>query len=319
MQSSALLFIIRSMHIVTAGYPYVDIDSYGAMVGYAQLLNMQGQQTRAATSSALNESIPKSLRALRAPVDQGYQPQPGETFSLVDISDPKAFDPMVNPERIIEVIDHHSGFEPYWRHLLGKAADIQLIGAACTIIYERWAHFSLLDAMTPRTATLLAAGILDNTLNFQAHITTARDREAYRDLHGIARLPENWAATYFADCQQGIEHNLEEAIKNDTKIIEFRGQPSVYAVGQIVIWDAQAIINDHLETIKKTISTIQPTWFANVVSIKGDRSYFVCTDPGIQLWLSNLLGVRFSGAIAPADRLWLRKEIVMQAFKQHNR
>lgn len=306
------------MHIVTAGYPYVDIDAYAAMVARAELFSLQGQESRAATSSKLNESIPASLRALNAPVEQGYLPRPGETFTLVDVSDPKTFDPIVNPERIIEVIDHHSGFEPYWRHLLGTAADIQIIGAACTIIYERWAQAGLLDSMSPRTATLLAAGILDNTLNFQAHITTARDREAYRDLHSIARLPEDWAATYFADCQQGIEHNLAEAIKNDTKVIEFRGQPTVYAVGQIVIWDAQSIINDHLDTIAQTVSSIQPTWFANVVSIKGDKSYFVCTDPAIQTWLSSLLGVRFSGNIAPADRLWLRKEIIIQAFKQHN-
>jgi inorganic pyrophosphatase/exopolyphosphatase len=307
------------MHIVTSGYPYLDIDSYAAMVGYADLCNMQGRPTRAATSSKFNESIPQSLRALNAPVEQGYTPQPGETFAVVDISDPKSFDPMINPERLIEIIDHHPGFVAYWRRVLGNAADIESIGAACTLIYERWARAALLNAMSPRTAALLCAGILDNTLNFQAHITTARDREAYRDLRGIARLPENWAATYFADCQHGIEQNLEEAIKNDTKIIEFRGQPSVYAVGQIVIWDAQAIINDHLETIKQTISNIQPTWFANVVSIRGDRSYFVCTDPGIQQWLSSLLGIRFSGIIAPADRLWLRKEIILESLKQHVR
>jgi inorganic pyrophosphatase/exopolyphosphatase len=303
------------MHIITAGYPFIDIDAYGAMVGYADLATMQGQPTRAATSSKLNESIPQSLRALHAPVEVGYRPQPGETFALVDVSDPKAMDPIVNPERIIEIIDHHSGFESYWRPYV-KQLNIEMIGACCTQIYERWARFGLLDAMSPRTATLLAAGILDNTLNFQAHITTPRDREAYRDLQGIARLPATWAASYFADCQQGIESNLEEAIKNDTKIVEFRGQPNVYAVGQIVIWDAQSIINDHIDTIKRVVSSIQPTWFMNVVSIKGDRSYFVCTDPGIQSWLSALLGVKFSGNIAPADRLWLRKEIVMMALKQ---
>ncbi|HSW99704.1 MAG TPA: DHH family protein [Patescibacteria group bacterium] len=302
------------MNVVTSRFPFIDIDAYGSMVGYADLASIQGRPTRAATSAKLNESIPDSLRALNAPVDMNYQPQPGENFTLVDISDPKSFDPMVDPERIMEIIDHHPGFEAYWRHTMGGRASIQRIGAACTLIYERWAKASLLDAMNPRTAVLLAAGILDNTLNFQAHITTARDREAYRDLQGIAKLPDNWAITYFKDCQQGIESNLEEAIKNDTKIIEFRGQPNLYAVGQIVIWDAQSIITDHLDVIERTVSSVQPTWFMNVVSIKGDKSYFVCTDPSIQSWLSSLLGVRFSGNIAPSDRLWLRKEIVMAAL-----
>jgi len=302
------------MNIVTSRYPFIDIDAYGSMVGYAELLSMQGRPTRAATSSKFNESIPDSLRALNAPIDTNYQPQPGEGFTLVDVSDPKSFDPMVNPDRITEIIDHHPGFEAYWRHLIGPRATIQPIGAVCTLIYERWAKASVLDAMDPRTAVLLAAGILDNTLNFQARITSPRDKEAYRDLQGIAKLSDSWAATYFTDCQQGIERNLEQAIKNDTKIVEFRGQPNLYAVGQIVIWDAQSIINDHLDTIERTVSSMQPTWFMNVISIKGDKSYFVCTDPGIQSWLSSLLGVRFIGTIAPADRLWLRKEIIMEAL-----
>lgn len=304
-------------HVVTSRYPFIDIDAYGAMVGYAELLNLQGIKSVAATSSKLNESIPESIRALRAPVEVGYRPEPGETFAVVDDSDAKDFDPIVNPQRLTEIIDHHPGFEAYWRRYLRERADIEVVGACCTMIYERWARASLLNSMSPRTATLLAAGILDNTLNFQAHITSPRDHQAYRDLQIIAKLPNDWPATYFMDCQHGIERNLEEAIKNDTKIVEFRGQPSVYAVGQIVIWDAQAIINDHLETIKRVVSGIQPTWFANVVSVKGDRSYFVCTDPGIQRWLQNLLGIRFSGSVAPADRLWLRKEIVMAALEQH--
>lgn len=305
------------MRIVTSGYPYVDIDAYAGMVGYAELLSLQGQPAKAATSSKLNESIPENLRKLRAPVEINYIPEPGESFTLIDVSDPNHFDPMVNTGRLDEVIDHHPGQEVYWRRALGQRADIQFIGAACTMIYERWARGGLLDTMSQRTATLLASGILDNTLNFQAKITTQRDIHAYRDLLTIARLPDNWPAVYFTDCQQGIERNLEEAIKNDVKVIEFKGQPSVYAVGQIVIWDAQSIMNDHLDTIKHAVEQVQPDWFMNVVSIKGDRSYFVCTDPAIQRWLSNLLGLKFTANIAPADRLWLRKEIIMQSLRQH--
>lgn len=304
------------MRIITSGYPAIDVDAYSSMVAYAELLNLQGQPARAATSARLNESIPERLRSMRAPVDINYLPEPGETFTLVDVSDPTRFDPMVNTGRLDEVIDHHPGQEIYWRRTLGPRADIQFVGAVATIMYERWARAGLLDTMSPRTGALLASGILDNTLNFQSKISTQRDLHAYRDLLGIAHLPDSWATQYFVDCQQGLERNLERAINEDIKIVEFKGQPSVYAVGQIVIWDAQAIVNDHLETIKHAVASVQPTWFLNVISIKGDRSYFVCTDPGIQQWLTNLLGIKFSGSIAPSDRLWVRKEIIMQALRQ---
>jgi inorganic pyrophosphatase/exopolyphosphatase len=306
------------MRIITSGYPYIDIDAYGAMVAYAALLNIQGQPSKAATSSKLNESIPAGIRAMNAPVELNYLPSPGESFTLVDVSDPNHFDPMVNLERLDEVIDHHPGTEGFWRDYPRNAIDIEIVGSCCTIIYERWARAGLLSTMDRLSATLLACGILDNTLNFQASISSERDRQAYRDLEGIAHLAEDFPATYFSDCQQGIEKDLETAIKNDVKVVEFKGQPNVYAVGQIVIWDAQSIINDHITTIERTVSQIQPSWFMNVVSIKGDKSYFVCDNPHIQAWLSGLLGVRFSGNVAPATRLWLRKEIIIQSLKQHN-
>jgi inorganic pyrophosphatase/exopolyphosphatase len=302
------------MRIVTTGRPFVDIDAYACMVAYAELLTLQGQPAKAATSSKLNESIPERIRHFHAPIELAPRTEPGDTYTLVDISDPNHFDPIVDLERIDEIIDHHPGTEQYWRQYLGQLADIEFIGAASTLIYERWARAGLLNSMSQLSAVLLASGILDNTLNFGATITTSRDKEAYRDLQRIGRLPDDWPQTYFYDCQKGIESNLETAIRNDTKILEFKGQPNVYAVGQIVIWDAQSIITDHIDTIKRTASSIQPNWFMNVVSIKGDRSYFVCTDPTLQHWLEKLLGIKFAGNIAPANRLWLRKEIIQAAL-----
>jgi inorganic pyrophosphatase len=316
--ASALLVYNPGMRIITASHPFIDIDSYACMTAYAELLNLQGQPAKAATSSALNESIPTIIQNWHAPVELNYRPEPGSVYTVVDCSDPRAFDQMVDPDRLEEIIDHRAGFESYWKRALGGRAQIEIVGAASTLIYERWARASVLTSMTRLSAALLATGILDNTLNFQATITTERDHQAFRDLADIAKLPENWAEQYFGDCQHGIENDLEKAIRNDTKIIEFKGQPSVYAVGQIVIWDAQSIITDHIDTIKRTVSSIEPTWFMNVVSIKGDKSYFVCTNPEVKKWLSGLLGVNFSGDVAPATRLWLRKEIVIQSLKMHN-
>lgn len=302
------------MRVITSGRPFIDIDAFAGIAAYAELLNVCNQQAIAATTSTPNHSIPPSLRALQVPVAFGYQVQPEDTFTLIDISDPQHFDPLVNVERIDEIIDHHPGMEQFWRQRLPERADIQVVGAAATMVYERWASVRAIGSMSRATATLLCAGILDNTLNFGADITTNRDQRAYLDLQAIANLPEDWAGRYFMECQQGIVQNLEQAIRNDTKIIQFKDQPSVYAVGQIVIWDAQSIISDHLGTIERTVGAIQSPWFMNVVSIGGARSYFVCTDPKLQLWLTELLGVRFTGTIAPADRLWLRKEIIQASL-----
>jgi hypothetical protein len=48
----------------------------------------------------------------------------------------------------------------------------------------------------------------------------------------------------------------------------------------------------------------------NLISIKDGCSYFVTDEPAVQQWLANLLGVKFDGNVAAANRMWLRKEIL---------
>lgn len=302
------------MRVITSGKPYIDIDAYAGIVAYAELLALYNQRVVAATTSRPNHSIPPSLRGLPTPITYGYQPVEEDRFTIIDTSDPEFFDNIVDIQKIDEIIDHHPGLEQYWQRLLGERADIEFVGAASTMVYERWASSHMIGSMKRTTAILLAAGILDNTLNFGAEITTNRDQRAYLDLQAIGGFDDQWAGKYFAECQQGIVQNLEDAIRHDTKIIQFKDQPSVYGVGQIVIWDAQSIISDHISTIERTVGAIKSPWFMNVISIAGGKSYFVCTDPALQTWLSNLLGVRFTGNIAPSDRLWLRKEIIQASL-----
>jgi hypothetical protein len=44
--------------VITSGKPYLDIDAYGAIVAYAELLRAQSNDAQAVSTSTLNESIP---------------------------------------------------------------------------------------------------------------------------------------------------------------------------------------------------------------------------------------------------------------------
>lgn len=71
--------------------------------------------------------------------------------------------------------------------------------------------------MSVTSAKLLICGILDNTLNFGAKVTTQRDTDAYNALLAQAELPENWTAQYVTECQDAILEDAVSAIHNDTK------------------------------------------------------------------------------------------------------
>jgi len=152
-------------------------------------------------------------------------------------------------------------------------------------------------------------GILDNTLNFGAAITTERDHKAYAMLQKYAGLPEDWPARYFRACQEVILQDLAASLKNDTKKPVLRTYPHPTAAGQFALWDAGNIAKQSEAVFKRVISAVEPHWFMNAISIGEKKSYFITDVPEMKQWLHDLLGVTFVGNIAEADRMWLRKEI----------
>lgn len=303
---------MNHMKLITSGARYLDIDAYACAIAYAELLELQGEKALAFSTAPLNESISPTVRSWNGPLHRDYNPSENDTFVLVDVSEPDHIDTAVNLERVVEVIDHHLGYEKYWQDRIGDELHIEFIGAACTLVYERWVVSGLLDKMSILSARLLVCGILDNTLNFGAKVTTPRDITAYNQLLLQADLPENWTAQYFSECQETIFRDVTSAIQNDTKTVSFRSFEQPISFGQLVVWDAKQILSDYQSQIKATLSAMGPYWFLNLVSVSEQKSYFITENDEIQTWLNNLLGLEFVGSVATADRLWLRKEVIKQ-------
>lgn len=299
------------MKIVTSGARYVDIDAYACCIAYAELLQKQGTAAIAVSEAAINQSVPALIRNWPANLQTKYRPSSEDTFILVDVSEPEYFEAFVDVERIDEVIDHHPGLEDYWQERIGEGAIIEQVGAACTQIFEKWERADMLNQMSKESAGLLMCGILDNTLNFGAEITTNRDRRAYEELNKVAQLPEDWAAQYFEACESEVVADLPQAVKDDTKTMRsFKSFDKPLAVGQLAIWSAPELAASSFDTFKSTLEQDQPFWFMNLISIKDSRSYFVTDVPEVKDWLAELLGVEFDERIAAANRMWLRKEIM---------
>lgn len=305
------------MKIVTAGYPYVDIDAYAGCVAYAELLNKKGVEAAAVTTAPLNESIPKIVQDWHPDIKTNYTPSDQDEFTLIDLSDPDYIDKIVDPERITEVIDHHVGFEEYWQEKLGDGARIEFIGAACTLVYELWRDAGKITEISQTSARLLICGILDNTLNFGAKITTQRDREAFEQLRQYAELPEDWPQQYFEACETTITADLNGALGRDTKDICFKSfgdEPLTF--GQILVWDAEHFLKQYDGEVIKALGQSRDEWFVNIISLKHGQSFFLSTSAKVKSWLESLLGIVFQDNLGQADRLWLRKEVIKQELIQ---
>lgn len=299
------------MRLVTSGSAYLDIDAYACCIAYAELLNLQGVKARPVSSAPLNSSVPKSVAKWGSRLT-GYSSQADDDFVLVDISDHRHFDPIVVLDRVIEVIDHHPGFEEYWLQRLGDAADIQRIGAAATQVFLRWEAANLLPRMSESTASLLATAVLDNTLNLAGVITTENDIRAFQLLSEHAKLPLNWPEKYFLECQSAIESGLNQALISDIKRMGPASMlPQVLA--QVTVWDASRLIHAHRTEIDRCLNAQGDDWALNIISISEGKSYFIAA-PGSQRKLSALVPLSWIKSVSSLPNSILRKELIRIAL-----
>ena len=301
------------MKVVTSGLTFLDIDAYAGCVAYAELLNLRGVEAIAFSSANINESVTQTIRSWKAPLVINYKPSSYDSFILVDVSEPDFLEKYVDIDRVEEVIDHHVGYEKFWEEKIGPKASLEFIGAACTQVYESWVKAGLFDQMSVMSARLLISGILDNTLNFKAGVTTERDHRAYEALLTIADLPNDWTTQYFRECEQSIFADIAGALVNDTKTMKFKNLDSDnVAFGQLVIWDAKRVVDEYRNSIEETMALKSEDWFVNAVSISDGQSFLLASNDKVAKWAEQILSVKFNNGLALAEKLWLRKEIVKQ-------
>lgn len=300
------------MIILTVGKSYIEIDGYASCIAYRELLKMQGVEAKFVTNATFNYSVTKSLLNLSYTKDN-YVTDSKDQYIILDFSNKEFLPDFVQEENIIELIDHHPGFEEYWDVKLDKKAVIEKIGSVATIIVERYEQCNLIDKMDKDIAKLLMAAILDNTLNFTANITTDRDKEAYKRLQ-IVTGELNFDEIYFNECQNNIENNLEESVINDLKYQKTNNYlPEI--IGQLTVWNIERL-RENLGIIKQIMNNKGSKWIINIISLKENMSYIFYSNNEIKNNLIKLFDCNSNCDFVILKPAKLRKEIMGAALSK---
>ncbi len=302
--------------IITAGSTYLDIDAYACMVAMSELLRLQGKKAIAYSSAPCNYSVCSSLiedgQILRE-LSSGFD-EFNSDYIIVDVSDPNFLKKSLPLDRVVEIYDHHVGFESYWAERIGDKSHIEFIGAAATLIFREWKKLGLQDKMKRSTALLLITAILDNTLNLTSTNTTSEDIEVFNELCSKENIDSEWCASYFSEVQASVEADLHNALFSDIKTVNNSVLlPS--RIAQLCVWDAQSVIGK-LPQIRKWFTDFD-SWMINIIDIKNHCSYFVCDDPSYQQGLENVFGVHFESGVAKSPIPYLRKEIIKHIISKN--
>lgn len=285
--------------VVTSGNKYLDIDAYASMLTYREFLKSLGYNAYAMTSSnVLTSSIPKSFLGGQHRLDKIREIQNAE-YVILDTSFPDFIDKIVKKDRISEIIDHHLEGIEYWRDSSMKV-EIIPIGAVCTIIYERIKNKNKLSILDRELCKLLAAGILDNTINLRASTTTSRDKKAFKELCELGELPSTFDMDYFEECYKNTD--IRSAIIDDIKILKINNL-SLEVFGQIIALDDidVGVIND---IFKKYDS-----WMINVINLRKGRSYIYYSDDNKENFEKIFKTKSSQRGLIILDNVMLRKEI----------
>lgn len=288
---------------------YADIDVYASIIAYADLLNQRGKAAKTYIPVAPNYSVPETLR-LPAQENKTFNLQPDDEAIILDISIPEEINRLVPDHQILEIIDHHPGYEAYWHERIGNKAIIEKIGAVATSIFEWWGECWSYDKMSPAIAKLLLGAILDNTLNFNAQITTERDHAAAHQLTKIANtsLP-NFTTWYFSEVSKTIITDLQNSLLQDCKTVTLPTNQSQFTFCQLTLWDAKSIIEQQAK-ITQIMNKHHESWLVSVLCISEKRNYIIANSPEIRDYLTQLLSLNAAGDWLTSNQLYLRKEII---------
>lgn len=299
----------KERYVITAGKVYLDIDAYGAGIAYRELMRGTGREAICVAGKAKpNESVAPVILEIGLELDQ--DDGEGGKYVILDVSNPEIVDEEIGLENIVEVMDHHTGFEEFWAERKGTKVQIEFIGSVCTMVFERYVECGRTDLLTRDICKLLVAGILDNTLNLKAGITTERDLVAYEKLLEIGELDESWGEEYFRSCQGVIEEDLAGAILSGVKV-ERVSEVLPEVIGQLLVLDAEGILRRRGE-VAEVLGGIGEGWMINVISLREGKSYILAAD-GAKEGLEKLFRREFVGEELVLPRFMLRKEIIKRA------
>ena len=303
------------MIVLTVGKSYVDIDGYASCLAYRELLKIKGIESKFVTHASLNYSITKSLMNLPYSIDN-YKVNEEDEFIILDLSNKDFFPDFVRKEKIIELIDHHPGFEKYWNDKLNENSIIEQIGSVATIIVEKYEQSSLIEKMDKSIAKLLMAAILDNTLNFTAKITNDRDIKAYCKLQSITGELD-FANEYFNECQNTILGNLQESIINDLKYQKTNNYlPDTF--GQLTIWDINGL-QSKMDKVKQIMYDKSEKWIINIICLKDNTSYVIYSDNKVRNRFNELFNCYYNDELLILKPAKLRKEIMSEALLKNEK
>ena len=303
------------MLLITAGKTYADIDTLACCIGYSELLTLKGIEHQIVLPQVLNHSVTPLVKDLGWEINTQI-PEDLENvgFVIVDVSEPSHFASFVDPEKVVEIYDHHFGFEEYWKTKENVKACIEPVGSCTTLIWEEYKKAGIEDQVSELVANLFSITTLSHTLDFKSTVTTERDIQAYKDLEDKVTLPSNWVEAHFREVEKELLEEPLKSLENDTKSLKM-GEKE-FVIAQMELWDSRTFVEKEIKVIESFLKNSSSEFaFLTAPSISEGCNHLVTYSERMKDILEQSIGAKFEKHLGKTEKLFLRKEIVRELQK----
>ncbi len=295
--------------ILVTSYVNPDLDGFACAFAYSEFLNLSGQPAALGINGALHEETKFLLRQYNIPFQPSdVDPTGFAKIMLVDASDLEGIDPRIKPESVVEIIDHRRVNQQ--EAFPNAQVQNEPVGSAATLIAEKFIETKI--PLSKPAAILLYGAIVSNTLNFQANVTTERDKDAAQWLTMLVRPTANFALELFQAKSNITKANLEERIDHDFARFDLG---SKIGIAQLELIDAARLVTELKPEILKKLQELKlaenlDIIFLSLIDLNHQQNIFVTDDPTMQELLESILQVKFTDSMAVRSGFIMRKEIM---------
>lgn len=298
-----------------------DLDGFACVFAYQEFLGKTGQEVGVIIFGEPHDEVKYLLNRFGIVFPQNISGKLNQTSKiiLVDTSDLRGLDKSINPENVIEIVDHRKIND---QHLFSNAKiQIELVGACATLIAEKYRQQSMAPSL--ESAILIYGAIISNTLNFKANTATERDKAAADWLAENFDLPENLAQETFLAKSNFEGKKLQQKIRHDFAWFEFFGQR--VGIAQIEMIGGRDLLERRYDEIFSELAELKAELlfdfvFLSIIGLKENVNFFVAPDKKTQKMLADIFDLEFVSGQAVRPGLIMRKEIapLLKEYLENN-
>lgn len=298
------------MKLLVTSYTNPDLDGVACTLGYAEFLQKNGKGSIAAIFGNPHREARFVLRKFNIPdlPDADKIIDEVDGIIIVDTSNLRSLSTKIDPQKVIEVIDHRKVHEAH--EFPNAKIQIELVGSAATLIAEKFYNTNAPISM--ESAALLYSAIVSNTINFQAKVTTERDRKMADWLKDKYAIPDNYVRNMFLD-KSHFTKPLKETMADDFVVFHINGRS--LGIAQLEIVDVDEFIRANHDAIIGTLTEFKAEKsldlvFLTCIDVEKAFNQIVVIDNETKELIDRALSIEVKGDVGRTNGIFMRKEIV---------